>query len=218
MTPSMTQTRLVEGVDRSVAGGLRRMAMPWAVAGMLPLPLLVTTEPSESGVISCLYLGLASAWLVAEVERLGGRCELVGAWRARRVAVGLAVLMNVAMFIGFGLAAGVRTQFPFPLMAALSAVPAVGVVPWLMRRVGHPYAAIVLAAVLVGACKLAGCVVARVVYGPDCNALGYVSADWHAARLMISLFWIFSTTLSVGLLVAEGMGRGVSGGERGVES
>jgi hypothetical protein len=56
---------------------------------------------------------------------------------------------------------------------------------------------------LVLAAKLAGCVVARIVYGPDYIERGYVSADWRSAKLMISLFWSFSTLLSVGLLMAD---------------
>jgi hypothetical protein len=120
------------------------------------------------------------------------------------MALAFAVATNVAVFIAFGIAAGVRTQFPFPLMAALSAAPAVGLVPWLMRRGGHPYAAIVLGAVIVLACKLAACVVARIVYGPDFDERGYIAGDWTTARLMISLFWTFSTVLSTALLVVEG--------------
>jgi len=42
-----------------------------------------------------------------------------------------------------------------------------------------------------------------VTYGPDYIAQGYVSADWRSAKLMISLFWSFSTLLSAGMFVAE---------------
>jgi len=179
------------------------MTTTWAVAAALPLPILVATDPANSGDISCLYLGLASGWLVAEFFRAGGGPESCAAWRARMMAIVTAVGVNVALFIAFGVAGGVRTHFPFPLMAVLSAVPAVGIVPWLLRRVGHPYASIILAAALVFAAKLAGCVVARFVYGPNYIALGYVSADWRSAKLMISLFWSFSTLLSLGFFLAE---------------
>jgi hypothetical protein len=119
------------------------------------------------------------------------------------LAIVLAVATNVAVFIGFGLAAGVETHYPFPLMAALSAVPAVGLAPWLVRRVRHPYMAMILGSMIVASSKLAGCVVARFVYGPDYVAQGYVSADWRTAKLMISCFWGISTALSAGFLVAE---------------
>ena len=188
---------------RSAAGELRAMAATWAVAAALPLPILVATDPAGSGDIACGYLGLASGWLVAEFHRTGGPPGSSASWRARMLGVVTAVAVNVALFVGFGVAAGVQTHFPFPMMAVLSAIPAVGIVPWVLRRVGHPYASIILAAMLVFAAKLAACVVARFVYGPDYMERGYVSADWRTAKLMISLFWSFSTLLSLGLLLAE---------------
>jgi hypothetical protein len=66
-----------------------------------------------------------------------------------------------------------------------------------------PYAAIIFSGFLIFTCKLAGCVVARVVYGPDYIAQGYVAADWRTAKLMITLLWSFSTLLSLGLLLAD---------------
>ncbi|HZN69387.1 MAG TPA: hypothetical protein VFB66_29195, partial [Tepidisphaeraceae bacterium] len=62
---------------------------------------------------------------------------------------------------------------------------------------------IVFGAMLVLAAKLAACVVARIVYGPDYIAQGYVAADWRSAKLMISLFWTYSTLLSLVLFVAD---------------
>jgi len=34
-------------------------------------------------------------------------------------------------------------------------------------------------------------------------AQGYVAADWRTAKLMITLFWSFSTLLSLGLFLAD---------------
>lgn len=194
------------GVDRSrlsVADELRAMAMTWGAAMILPLPILAATDPASSVDVSCLYLGLASGWLAAEFHRVGGPPASPAAWRRRTLAVAFSISINVVIFISFGLAANVQTHFPFPLMAALSAIPAVGLIPWFVRRVGHPYGAILCAGMLVLAAKLGGCVVARIVYGPDYIAQGYVAADWRTAKLMISLFWSFSMLLSVGLLLAD---------------
>jgi hypothetical protein len=188
---------------RSAANELRAMAVTWAVAAALPLPMLMAIDPASSGDISCVYLGLASGWLVVEFDRSGGLPESSASWRARTLAIVIAVAVNIALFVAFGVAAGVQTHFPFPLMAVLSAIPAVGIVPWLLRRVRHPYASIILAAMLVLAAKLAACVVARIVYGPNYIERGYVSGDWRSAKLMISLLWSFSTSLSLGLFLAE---------------
>src|SRR6185369_11876241 len=110
---------------RSAANELRAMAVTWAAAAALPLPILVASDPAGSGDISCVYLGLASGWLVVEFHRALGLPESFASWRARMLAVVTAVAVNVALFIAFGIAAGVQTHFPFPLMAVLSAIPAV---------------------------------------------------------------------------------------------
>jgi hypothetical protein len=191
-------------VQLSIVGGLRSMMGMWAVAAFLPLPILVATDPANSAVVSCLYLGVINAWLVTEFHRSWGLPASASSWRARMWAIITAISVNVALFVGFGLAAGVQTHFPFPLMAVLSVLPVVGVMPWMLRRVSqHPYAAIIFSGFLIFACKLAGCIVARVVYGPDYIAQGYVAADWRTAKLMITLLWSFSTLLSVGLLLAD---------------
>jgi hypothetical protein len=191
-------------VQLSTLDGLRSMMGMWAVAAFLPLPILVATDPANSAVVSCLYLGVINAWLVTEFHRAWGLPGSATAWRARMLAVVTAISVNVALFVGFGLAAGVQTHFPFPLMAVLSALPVIGVMPWMLRRVAqHPYAAILFSGCLIFACKLAGCVVARLVYGPDYIAQGHVAADWRTAKLMITLLWSFSTLLSLGLLLAD---------------
>jgi hypothetical protein len=180
--------------------------MTWMVALMLPLPILVAVDPATSADLACLYLGLACAWLATQIYGSRDVPESRGEWAAKIVAICLAVATNVVVFTCFGIAAGVQTQFPFWLMAPLSAMPSVGLIPWLMRRVGQPYPAIVLGGMLVLGAKLAACVVARIVYGSDYIERGYVSADWRTAKLMISLFWALSTTMSLGLLLAAYFG------------
>ncbi len=191
-------------VQLPVGGELRSMLGLWAVAAFLPLPILVATDPANSADVSCLYLGVINAWLVTEFRRSWGLPESPASWRARTLAIMTAISVNVALFITFGLAASVQTHFPFPLMAVLSAIPAIGVMPWMLRRVPqHPYAAIIFTGFLIFVCKLGGCVIARVVYGPDYIAQGYVAGDWRTAKLMITLLWSFSTLMSLGLLVAD---------------
>ena len=55
---------------------------------------------------------------------------------------------------------------------------------------------------IVGLIKIGACVVARIVYGPDYIAQGFVSADWQTAKLMISLMWAGTLFASALALVA----------------
>ena len=57
-----------------------------------------------------------------------------------------------------------------------------------------------IASIPVVSIKLGACVVARLVYGPNYLEEGYASADWHTAKLMISLLWAGIIALSAGLL------------------
>jgi hypothetical protein len=188
---------------RSALMQLRGLWTAWAFAAMLPLPVLLAMSRQDNGVISCLYLGIASAWLATEIFRQGGLPESFASWSAKTLALSLAVVTNVALFILLGLSAGVRTNIPFPAMAAWSAVPALGLVPWLIIRLKEPYTTLVFAATLVGVIKLVGCVVARIVYGPDYIEQGYVAGDWRTAKLMISVLWILTVLLSLTLLTAD---------------
>ena len=188
-------------IFRAALTYLRELAVTWAFAGFVPLPLLLATDPVRNAEISCFYLGAASGWLATEVIRLGGLPESRSSWCAKMLAVGIAIFVNVVLFILLGMSVGVHARFPFPLMAALSATPAVGLAPWLMLRIKHQYAAIILGATIVAVAKLAACVVARFVYGAN-YIDAHVAGDWRTAKVMISVFWIFTVALSLGSLVA----------------
>ncbi len=109
---------------------------------------------------------------------------------------------NVVLFIFMGASIDIDSSIPFPLVAILSAIPAIGSVPWLIARVRQQYAALFFAVLVVGSCKLIGCVLARIVYGPNILADGYIAADWHTAKLMISTFWALNIAMALGLLFA----------------
>src|SRR5262245_13984001 len=101
------------------------------------------------------------------------------------------------------LSVGTRSNLPFPLMAVLSATPALGLATWLSLRVRQQYAALILGAMIVGSLKLVGCIVARLIYGPQFGELGYIAGDWRTAKLMISTFWGLTAGVSLSLLLAD---------------
>jgi hypothetical protein len=182
---------------------LHSLTTTWGAAALLPLPVLLATTPATNADVACLYLGVATAWLATEIFAAGGLPQSPREWRTKILAIIIAVLTNAALFIALGICVGVKSHFPFPLMASLSTVPAMGLIPFLMNRIRHPMTTILLAALIALSAKLAACVVARITYGADYIARGYVAGDWRSAKLMISTFWIFTTTLSLGLLIAD---------------
>jgi len=143
------------------------------------------------------------AWLATEIFRCDGLPVTYVEWHAKMLALWITVLTNVALFICLGLSVGMRSNLPFPLMAALSATPALGLAPWLSLRVRQQYAALILGAMIVGSLKLVGCIVARLVYGPQFNEMGYIAGDWRTAKLMISTFWCLTAGVSTSLLLAD---------------
>ena len=119
------------------------------------------------------------------------------AWTIRMSAVSITTLAAAAVFTLFSLELRISSRLPFPLLAVLTLTPALGIVPYLTLRTRKPFAAVVLAAFIVGLIKIASCVVVRIVYGPDALADGYMAGDWQTAKLMISLFWIGTVIVSV---------------------
>ena len=133
--------------------------------------------------------------------RIGGRPQSRTAWYGTTLALTTATYLNAAIFIALGTAADVQSNLPMPIMALLT-IPAIGLVPWLMVRLEQQYAALILSAFVVFAAKIAGCLAARIVYGPGFISNGYVAGDWGTAKLMITVFWSLTSTISLGLLWA----------------
>ena len=188
-------------MNTTVRAYLRRLLMPWGFALLLPVPVLLTGADSNGADVGTLYLALGGAWLGTEAFRPESQPTTAAAWRTRISALLICLLVNAVVFTVFGLAADVKSNIPLPIMAAFGISPALGLVPWLTLRLRQPYGAIVLGALIVGSIKIAACVVARIVYGPDYIAQGYVSAEWSTAKLMISLMWagtLLVSTLALG--------------------
>jgi hypothetical protein len=179
---------------------LRRLAMTWTAAACLPIPALLMTNPATNAEVACLYLGLASAWLATEILRFGGYPDSRSTWLTKTTAICVALATNATMFVAFGTMVSVRSNLPFPLLATFAVIPSIGIVPWMTLRLRDPFKAMVLSAFILMTAKLAACVVARFVYGPDFMERGYVAADWRTAKVMISLTWSTITTISMACL------------------
>ena len=186
----------------SLATELRRLLMPWSFALLLPMPMLVAGGESGNSDIATLYLALGAAWLATDAFRPGQEPQSAAQWKRRFAALLIFLTTNAVIFSLLGFSAGVQSNIPLPLLAAFGIAPSLGLVPWLTLRLRQPYAALVLAALTVGLIKISGCIVARVVYGPDALALGYMAADWQTAKVMISVVWAGTLLVSGIALIA----------------
>jgi hypothetical protein len=76
-------------------------------------------------------------------------------------------------------------------------VPALCCVPYLAVVTGKPYAAVLFTVVLLAAVKLAGCVVAVLVYGWNAQAEGHLALPWERPNLLVCLCLAGAMVVSV---------------------
>jgi hypothetical protein len=174
----------------TVRSELREMLPTWAVAVLLPVPVATFWHEGAGRDFAYAYLFLGCAILAA--ERFGrtacqGRPGGVPLWRTKVTALGLAVAGAVGVFTAFAWAMIGRPDALVPLFAALAVVPALCCVPFLAVVTGRPYAAVLFAALLLAGVKLAGCVVAVLVYGWNAQAEGHLTLPWERPNLLVWL-------------------------------
>ncbi len=181
-----------------------KLLLPWWAASVAVSGLAVVVTPAnDNSDYPLLCLGLGCAALAARAFSRALPLDETDtppserAWTVRILAASIAALAAAAAFTWASVELRASSGLPIPLLAVLTLTPALGIVPYLTMRIGKPFAAVVLAAFIVGLIKIASCVVVRIVYGPDALADGYMAGDWQTAKLMISLFWMGTVIVSV---------------------
>jgi hypothetical protein len=174
----------------SARSELREMLPTWAVVVLLPTPMITFWHVGAGRDFAYAYLFLGCAILAA--ERFSGTvCQGgpggVPLWRAKVTALVLAMAAAVIVFTAFAWAIIGRPDALVLLLAALAVVPALCCVPFLAVVTGRPYAAVLFAAVLLTTVKLAGCVVAVIVYGWNAQAEGHLTLPWERPNLLVWL-------------------------------
>jgi hypothetical protein len=179
----------------TVRSELREMLPTWAVAVVLPVPVATFWQDGSGRAFAYAYLFLGCAILAA--ERFGrappsatGNSPTGGGprlWRAKVMALGLAMAGAVCAFTAIAWAMIGRPDAVVPLLAALAVVPALCCVPFLAVVTGKPYAAVLFTAFLLASVKLVGCVVVRVVHGPNALAEGYMTLPWERPNQLVCL-------------------------------
>jgi hypothetical protein len=174
----------------TVRSELGEMLPTWAVVVLLPAPVATFWHDGSGRDIAYGYLFLGCAILAAERFGCTARQGIPGGvplWRVKMTALGLAVVGAVGVFTAFVWAMIGRPDALVPLFAALAVVPALCCVPFLAVVTGRPYAAVLFAALLLAAVKLAGCVVAVLVYGWNAQEEGHLTLPWERPNLLVWL-------------------------------
>jgi hypothetical protein len=166
------------------------MLPTWAVAVLLPVPMTTFWHEGPGRDYAFCYLFLGCAILAAERFGRAASQESSGgapAWRAKVTALALAMAAAAGVFTAFAWAMIGRPDPLVPLLAAAAVVPALCCVPLLAVLTGRPYAAVLFAAVLLTAVKLAGCVVVVLVYGWSAQEDGLLTLPWERPNLLVWL-------------------------------
>jgi hypothetical protein len=175
----------------------RALLPPLTVTLLFPVPLLNFVQDGTGRAFAFAYLFFGCALLAADCYRpSAGRDR----WKAKMGALAAAMTLAVLNFSVCYLIISGSLDWNAVTLAFLVVVPALCMVPCLTLLVGHPYAAVVFAALLLGAVKLAGCLVARLVYGPTAQADGQMSMSWDQPNLLV---WF---CFAGGLLVSAALG------------
>jgi hypothetical protein len=189
----------------SLGREFRYLAPAWLGSALLPWPALLLWRSGDGPRLALGLFFVGSAGLVAYSFRRdlsatadGERGDARRTWWTRMAAVTVALLAAWAAFSAAHLALGDRSD-PVPVGLALAAlVPSCGVVPYLTRVTGKPFAAVVFTAFLVGCMKLLGCVVVALVHGWDAADRGHMTMPWTHPNLLVWAFWVNTGVLSLG--------------------
>lgn len=84
-----------------------------------------------------------------------------------------------------------------PMLALMTLVPTLGVVPYLTLVTRSRFAAVIFTLFLVFCMKLLGGIVVVLVYGWDAAENGHTTMPWHHPDLLVWLFWGFTLALSL---------------------
>ena len=92
---------------------------------------------------------------------------------------------------------GTPRDFVTPMLALMTLIPSLCIVPHLVLVTRKPFAAIVFTALLVGCMKFLGATVIVLIYGWDASEQGRMGMPWNHPDLLVWLFWSFSAALSL---------------------
>jgi hypothetical protein len=194
-------------MKKSFSDGALYLLPAWLFCVLLPVPAIMLWH-SDDGVpwrFGCFFIG--SATLVASAfqsdlnSTVSEQKGLASNWSDRMTAVSVALLLAVGVFSLL-----CATMNELDMMAVLKAfyiaLMSFCIVPYLTLVHRKPFIAVVFALALVFCMKLLGCVLVVLVYGWNASDLGYTATPWRHPNLLVWLFLLNTTVLSVSFYYA----------------
>ena len=141
----------------------------------------------------CFFIGCAN--LAAYVFRPGHSSER--SWRERMIALGAALFSAWVVYCLLWLLLVDGHEVAALFIAFQILVPSLFVVPCMVLVTRQTFAGVVFSFFFVGSMKLLGCVVVVLVHGWHADAHGYTNMPWTQPNLLMWLFWLNSSVLSL---------------------
>jgi hypothetical protein len=185
---------------RAVGMELRVLLPAWVVCLFVPLPAVLFWHSSEgrSAALGCFFaacVGLVAHSFSKNEKRQSAETSAADRsdprlrWRAKILALGLALFAAFVVFSVLSLTVNDAHDFDVPVVAFLILIPALCTVPYLTLLTGKPFVAAVFALALVACMKLLGGVVVVLVYGWDASRYGHTNMPWTDPNLLVWVFW-----------------------------
>lgn len=179
-----------------------------AFALLFPVPILNFWQDGAGRAFAFAYLFIGCAFLAADsfgrmlpfdAVEPSGTAERRRLWNVKMTALGLAAGLAVASFsVAFWAISG-SVNLGVPLLASLMLLPALCCIPCLTMAVRNPFVAVLFGAASLGLIKVVGCLIVRVVYGPNALAEGYMNISWDNPNLLVRLCFAGGVAYSVSL-------------------
>lgn len=186
---------------------LRSLATPW-LASIAILFTAFSLAGADDGVpwrFSCLAITCAGlvAWTFRHDihdRRLEHSDTSEQLWKQRMTAVSITMIATVLLFSVFCLLFKDQIYLVSVAKAVYVAMLAICIVPYFALTVRKVFGSVVLAIMAVFSMKLLGCLVVVCVYGWDASERGYTTTPWTHPNLLVWLFLLGTTVLSLSLL------------------
>jgi len=183
---------------------LRNLFPAWLGCVVLPLPANLFWRSDDGRAMALLLFSIGCASLVAYAFRrdldrqtldVSERPEQI--WRKRMLVTGAVLFFAFIVFSLQCLTLSSEQDFVAVFLAFLVLIPALCVVPFFTLITRRPVAAVVFALFVVFCMKLLGGLVVVLVHGWNASKHGYTDMPWTHPNLLVWLFWINTSVLSL---------------------